>query len=108
MLGASQPSSAHAAEATLIHRSAWNWNSRKSTCRLLHSPSLTFLYPLTAGAYSFFYVCLSALQRRVYIRRRGPELLCERQRRAGRIQECGASRPLCVREMMARKKEGRR
>src|SRR5215213_8465083 len=50
----------------------------------------------------FSYVCPSTLQRRVYVRRRGPGLLCERHRRAGRIQEGGDSRPLCVCEMLAR------
>src|SRR5215207_6799569 len=59
--------------SNLIHRSAWKGNSRKSTCRLLHSPGLTFLSPDRRGLL-FSYVSPTNPQRRVYIRRYGQGL----------------------------------
>jgi hypothetical protein len=50
----------------------------------------------------FSYVCLSVLQRRMYIRRCGPGLLCERQRRAGPYTRGRGLAALCVCEMVAR------
>ena len=58
--------------------------------------------PLSRDPLTTFHTVSSALARRVYIRQRGRVLPRERQRRTGRIEEGGASRPLCVCEMLAR------